>query len=153
MDLSKATTLGIIETTVNGKSKLTDYLLKKSGHFFYLVDIITLMEIDGRFGEGIQLAFHESEVIEQLKGYPDTGIETIEEFPGDTFLSFLCSMLGFLNEMEDSEMPRNMQLSEVMSYLLMRTDGKSEIQLSLKSWLPQILVQANTCPSKYLNLA
>lgn len=144
MDLSKATTLGIIETTVNGKSKLTDYLLKKSENFFYLVDIITLMEIDGRFGEGIQLAFHESEVIEQLKGCPDTGIETIEEFPGDTFLGFLCSMFGYLNEMEDSEMPRNRQISEVMSHLLMRTDGKSELQLSLKSWLPQILVQAHT---------
>ncbi|MBC3540417.1 hypothetical protein ACFSC6_11045 [Rufibacter sediminis] len=132
MDLSRAETLGKIERIVNGKTEATDFVLKKSGQFFYLLEVHPNGDYK-EWDEGIHLAFHKYEVVEQVEGISWVANDTIDEFPGETFLRYLGSLLTLENELASGQSVRGRQLSEILSRIAEGVDSGVGIKLSLKS--------------------
>lgn len=146
MDLSKAQTLGRIEKLNNGRPELTNYVLKESGNFFYLLDSNSLTPDYEWSDNGVQLAFHKFEVAEHLEG-ESIDSAMIDVMPGKAFLYFLTTMIEYMGELENSSSIRCGQIFNVIENLVGGTDG--EIHITLRTVEePILLTSVSTVSSR-----
>ncbi|OKL39532.1 hypothetical protein [Pontibacter flavimaris] len=147
MDLSKAITLGRIEKLINGRPELTNYVLKESGNFFYLIDSNSLRPHYEWHDREVQMAFHKFEVAEHLE---DASIpsEMIDEMSGEAFLHFLTTLVGCMGQLEDSNSIRSRQIFDIMADLVGGT-GEGEIHIALRSTEEPILLTSVSTVSSH----
>ncbi|RNI23374.1 hypothetical protein [Rufibacter latericius] len=145
MDFSRMETLGRVERIVGSKIEATNFVLKKSEQFFYLLDVHPSGDCK-EWDEGIHLAFHKFEIVEQAESVMFVAADTINEFPGETFLRFLASLLHQYVDggLISSKSIRQNQLAMVLDELLKGEESLLGIKLSLRSPVVDFTYRSHT---------